>query len=204
MSKFTVKVLFLKHFFQKDHLQKDKNTICRCVTTKHNRGVLGAVKNCLWSILSRPPKLPPFTRGKNQIPVALTWSFQCHQGLLSASATWFQACEAAEPQTLLSARHRLREGGGTMGSVYGHRQARNTQLDSSHILQHKCPRKEKTIASLTQNRILYTVSLKYSFHWTQQKLHINTLKKNLPTYFVKWNRSLFFLFVLFCFCFCLV
>lgn len=99
-----------KTFFQKDHLQKDKNTICRCVTTKHNRGVLGAVKNCLWSILSRPPKLPPFTRGKNQIPVALTWSFQCHQGLLSASATWFQACEAAEPQTLLSARHRF-EGG---------------------------------------------------------------------------------------------
>lgn len=183
-----------KTFFQKDHLQKDKNTICRCVTTKHNRGVLGAVKNCLWSILSRPPKLPPFTRGKNQIPVALTWSFQCHQGLLSASATWFQACEAAEPQTLLSARHRLREGGGTMGSVYRHWQARNTQLDSSHILQHKCPRKEKTITSLTQNRILYTVSLKYSFHWTQQKLHINTLKKNLPTYFVKWNRSVFFCF----------
>lgn len=94
---------------------------------------------------------------------------------------------------LLSARHRLREDGGTMGSVYGHRQARNTQLDSSHILQHKCPRKEKTIASLTQNRILYTVSLKYSFHWTQQKLHINTLKKS-PNLFCKMKLKFFWFF----------
>lgn len=60
--------------------------------------------------------------------------------------------------------------------------AQNTEVDPSHILQHKCPKEER--ASLlcfnTQNRTLYMFCFKYSFHGLQQKLHITTLKNPNP------------------------
>lgn len=79
-----------------------------------------------------------------------------------------------------------------MESVYKHQQARNTQMDSSHILQHKCAGEERQLPLYfnTQNRILYKFALKYSFHGIQQKLHINTLKN--PNSFCKKELKLFF------------
>lgn len=89
--------------------------------------------------------------------------------------------------TLQSLRHcpgltRFEDGVWHHGVSVGTPAAQNTEVDPSHILQHKCPKEERAslLCSNTQNRILYMFSFKYSFHGIQQKLHITTLKNPNP------------------------
>lgn len=92
--------------------------------------------------------------------------------------------------TLQSLRHcsgltRWEDGVWHHGVSVGTPAARNTELDPSHILQHKCSKEERQplLCFNTQNRTLYMFSFKYSFHGIQQKLHITTLKN--PNLFCK-------------------
>lgn len=87
--------------------------------------------------------------------------------------------------TLQSLRHcsglaRFEDGVWHHGVSVGTPAAWNTEVDPSHILQHKCPKEERLLFALTHRTELYICFSKYSFHGIQQKLHITTLKKSQP------------------------
>lgn len=101
----------------------------------------------------------PFTRGKTQ-----TWQF-CPQnaaGLLGLT------------------RVTLRSPRGVGRTVT----PRSQQHRTGGFLPRKCLREERQspLCFNTQNRTLYTLSLKYSLHGIQRRLHINTLKNPNPFY----------------------